>query len=189
MVGVDETGRGSWAGPLLAVAVRLRTSWSGRGLADSKRLRPSRRTELAAALAAAGEDIAFGWIEAGEIDRRGLSWAQMAAMQRAVEQLHPVSGEEIIVDGSVNYLAKIYDASRAVVQADAQYPAVMAASILAKVARDARMAELDRRYPQYGFATHKGYGTAAHQAALIARGPCACHRRSYKPVRALATRS
>ena len=188
MIGVDEAGRGSWAGPLLAVAVRLRTDWSERGLADSKQLSPLRRIRLAEALSASGEDIAYGWVDPQEIDRHGLSWAQVKAMQQAVEQLKPLAGEPIIVDGSINYLAEIYSRSRAVVKADGKYPAVMAASILAKVVRDKRMTELDRQYPQYGFAAHKGYGTAAHRASLLADGPCACHRHSYRPVRELSTK-
>ena len=188
MIGVDEAGRGSWAGPLLAAAVRLRSDWSGRGLGDSKLLSPARRQELAGLLAA-GEDFGLGEASVAEINEHGLSWAQTAAMSRAVGRLRPGPEEEIIVDGSVNYLAGIYAASRAVVKADRKHQAVMAASILAKTDRDRQMARFGRRYPRYGFGDHKGYGTKAHRAALAAHGPCALHRLSYKPVRALLTRS
>ena len=138
---------------------------------------------------AAGEDFALGEVSVEEINAHGLSWAQTAAMERAVSRLRPVPGEEIIVDGSINYLAGIYTASRAVVKADRKYQAVMAASILAKVNRDRQMVGCGRRYPQYGFESHKGYGTKAHQAALATHGPCELHRRNYKPIQKLLTRS
>lgn len=188
MIGVDEAGRGSWAGPLLAAAVRLRSDWTGRGLDDSKLLNPKRREELAELLTA-GEDFALGEASIEEINAHGLSWAQTAAMERAVAQLRPVSGEEIVVDGSVNYLAQVYVASRAVVKADRKYQAVMAASILAKVNRDRQMAGFGRRWSQYGFEFHKGYGTKAHRKALAAHGPCGLHRCNYRPIRELLTKS
>ena len=189
MIGVDEAGRGSWAGPLVAVAVRLRADWQGRGLRDSKLLAPATREKLAADLESAGEEFALGIVEAEEIDGHGLSWAQREAMRRAVGQLRPVSGEEIVVDGSINYLREAYAGSRAVVKADRIFPAVMAASILAKVRRDRLMVEFSRRYPGYGFEAHKGYGTAGHRTALAERGACQIHRRSWRPIRGILTRS
>ena len=184
-IGVDEAGRGSWAGPLAAAAVRLKGDWSAAGLDDSKRLSPASRNRLAVRLRRQA-DVGLGFVEAEEIDARGLSWAQRQAMRRAVAQLLPASGETIIVDGRVNYLAGFYATSRAVVAADSKYPAVMAASILAKVDRDRLMSRLDRLYPGYFFGRHKGYGTRLHLQALrrlgVLRG---IHRLSYKPVAAL----
>lgn len=142
-----------------------------------------------AELLAAGEDYALGEASVEEINMRGLSWAQRAAMKRAVERLQPAAGEEIIVDGSINYLAGFYPGSRAVVKADRKHQAVMAASILAKVNRDRQMAGFGRRWPQYGFEFHKGYGTKAHRESLAAHGPCGLHRRGYRPIRELLTKS
>lgn len=172
----------------MAAAVRLRSDWAERGLADSKLLSPSRREELAGLLMSS-EDFAFGEASADEINVHGLSWAQTAAMKRAVSRLRPAPAETIIVDGSINYLAGVYAASRAVVKADRKHQAVMAASILAKVNRDRQMAGYGRSYPQYGFELHKGYGTKAHRAALAAHGPCGLHRLSYKPIQAQLTKS
>ena len=184
MIGVDEAGRGAWAGPFLAVAVRLRGDWSQAGLADSKQLSARRRLELAQLLQARLDgNIGISLIEAAQIDEYGLSWAQQQAMAEAVGQLNPQKEEAIIVDGSINYLSSLYASSRAVVQADSKFPAVMAASILAKVKRDQLMVDLDKRHPNYHFARHKGYGTLLHRQALQSLGALKhIHRYSYKPL-------
>ena len=162
MIGVDEAGRGCWAGPLVAVAVRLKSDWQNDGLNDSKLLSDRRRRELACRLKLK-EDVGYGFVSAESIDKNGLTWAQTQAMRSAVVQIKPVAGEEIILDGSINYLEKIYTDSRAVVKADRKHLSVMAASILAKVRRDEVMMRLDEKYSGYGFARHKGYGTQFHR--------------------------
>ena len=188
VIGVDEAGRGSWAGPLAAAAVRLRGDWSAAGLDDSKRLLPAERQRLAGQLRRRA-DVGLAFIEAREIDIHGLSWAQREAMRQAVACLRPAPDELIIVDGKVNYLKDFYAASRAVIKADGKYPAVMAASIVAKVDRDRLMLELDGRYPGYFFGRHKGYGTKLHLQALRQLGALRdIHRLSYRPLAAL-TRS
>ncbi len=188
MIGVDEAGRGCWAGPFLAVAVRLRSDWTNEGLNDSKSLSDQRRRELANKLQLRGEDVGYAFISADLIDKKGLTWAQIWAMQSAVAQIKPVAGEEIILDGSINYLEKIYTDSKAVIKADCKHLSVMAASILAKVRRDEEMIRLDKKYSGYGFARHKGYGTKFHRSILQKIGPCKIHRLSYRPLKEILTK-
>lgn len=186
MVGVDEAGRGSWAGPLLAVAVRLRLDWSQAGLADSKSLTPKQRSLLARQLLDSEKDIGWAFVPATLIDKHGLTWAQRQSMLKAVVSLKPAKGEDIIVDGSFNYLKDDYPNSRAVVKADGRYLNVMAASIIAKVKRDQLMLNLDKLHPGYYFGKHKGYGTKLHRESLKRLKPLAkVHRFSYKPLLAL----
>ena len=187
MIGVDEAGRGAWAGPFLAAAVRLIGNWSKAGLDDSKRLTPDHRRSLAGLLEAGSATIGWAAVGAAQVDAHGLSWAQTEAMRRAVIMLEPEADEEIIVDGSVNYLGDLYTASRAVVKADRRVLSVMAASILAKFKRDCAMVELDRLHPGYGFARHKGYGTLLHRRMIAKLGPLpGVHRFSYRPLAALS---
>lgn len=183
MIGVDEAGRGSWAGPFLAVAIRLKADWSNQGLGDSKQLNADQRLRLAEKLQACEKDFGYTFIEPNLIDKYGLTWAQKEAMKSAVDQLKPRPCEEVIVDGSINYLKDYYLNSRAVVKADQKYLSVMAASILAKVWRDQAMIKLNKNYPQYSFDKHKGYGTKLHRQLLEKFKPLNnIHRLSYKPL-------
>ena len=182
LCGVDEAGRGPLAGSVFAAAVVLDPGRRIDGLADSKALAPGVREELARCI----RDRALAWAIASasvaEIDRINILRASLLAMKRAVEALGMEPGE-VCVDG--NMLPPIALRCRAIVGGDRWVAAISAASILAKVARDAEMALMDARFPGYGFADHKGYCTPEHLAALRERGPCAIHRRSFEPVRAL----
>lgn len=182
--GIDEAGRGPLAGPVVAAAVILDDARPIGGLADSKQLSPARREALALEIRAGSLAWALGWAEAAEVDAVNVLQATFLAMRRALAALQAVPAH-VIVDGnrcpSLRGLA-IDCTIEAVVRGDATVASVSAASILAKTARDARMRELDLRYPGYGFAEHKGYPTAAHIAALRRLGPSPVHRRSYAPV-------
>jgi ribonuclease HII len=178
--GVDEAGRGPLAGPVYAAAVILDHPPLIRGLADSKKLTAKRRESLAVEI----REHAVAWAVASasveEIDRLNILRAALLAMQRAVEALAP-QPLQIEVDGL--HVPRVTMPARAVVRGDATVPAISAASILAKVARDAAMLELHAAYPGYGFDRHKGYGTALHIEALRRLGPLEAHRRSFAPVR------
>jgi ribonuclease HII len=183
--GVDEAGRGPLAGPVVAAAVILDPGQPIDGLADSKALRESRRNELAEEIRGRALAWSVGAAEAAEIDAINILEATMLAMRRAVLGL-AVSPAFLKVDGNRMPLVTIGGepvAGEAIVRGDATVPAISAASILAKTARDRIMVELDLRFPEYGFARHKGYGTAAHLEALRRHGPCEQHRRSFAPVR------
>ena len=181
IAGVDEAGRGPLAGPVVAAAVILEEDHGVSGLKDSKQLTPLRRETLAGAIRDRAVAWALGVAEAEEIDRVNILQASLAAMSRAVAALG-VPPQRVLVDG--NRAPRLTCEVRAVVGGDRRIAVVSAASILAKVARDGLMTELDRLYPEYGFARHKGYPTAAHRAALARYGPCPVHRRSFAPVRA-----
>lgn len=180
IVGVDEVGRGCWAGPLVAGAVALRGVIPG--LADSKKLSAKRRQSLNT-LIYQQADCGLGWVTPSEVDQLGLTAAVRAAMERAVAALSQ-RYDEIIIDGNYNFLAQL-PGTRALIKADDTVPAVSAASIIAKVARDTFMTEQAALFPAYGFEKHVGYGTSLHIAALQQYGPCKIHRMSYKPIRAL----
>jgi ribonuclease HII len=180
--GVDEAGRGPLAGAVFAAAVILDPARPIEGLADSKQLAESSRESLATNIRAQALAWAVASASVEEIDRLNILRASLLAMQRAVEALSMPPGE-VIVDGL--HVPNVAFPCQAVVKGDARVPAISAASILAKVARDAEMASMEPRYPGYGFAVHKGYGTPEHLAALKAQGPCEIHRRSFEPVQAL----
>ena len=184
IAGVDEAGRGPLAGPVVAAAVVLDPNRPIEGLRDSKQLTPARRRELATRIRADALAFAVAQASVAEIDRLNILQASLLAMRRAIEALQPVV-DLVLVDG--NRVPPIAIASRAIVGGDAIEPAISAASILAKTHRDALMRALHRRYPEYGFARHFGYPTPQHLARLNALGPCAVHRRSFAPVRALLT--
>jgi len=184
LAGVDEAGRGCWAGPVVAAAVVLDPVRQPADLNDSKQLTPRGRERLYTALVTGG---AAAWtacaVSPVEIDRLNILRATLRAMSRAVARLRPVP-DLILVDG--NHLPVALPApARAVVRGDATSAAIAAASIVAKVLRDRVMIAWDRRYPGYGFASHKGYGSAAHREALRELGPCPLHRRTYRPVASL----
>ena len=180
LCGVDEAGRGPLCGPVVAAAVILDPARPIAGLADSKKLSEKRRNALAIEI----REKALAWCIAeasvAEIDRLNILHATMLAMQRAVAGLSVVPAR-VQVDG--NRCPRLDVPCEAVVKGDSLVAEISAASILAKTARDALLVELDRRYPQYGLAGHKGYPTAAHLAALKAHGACEIYRTSFGPVR------
>lgn len=182
LCGVDEAGRGPLCGPVVAAAVILDPARPIAGLADSKKLSEKRRNALAIEI----REKALAWCIAeasvAEIDRLNILHASMLAMQRAVAGLAIVP-TRVQVDG--NRCPRLDVPSEAVVKGDSLVAEISAASILAKTSRDALLVELDRRYPQYGLAGHKGYPTAAHLAALKAHGACEIYRTSFGPVRAI----
>ncbi len=182
VAGVDEAGRGPLAGPVVAAAVILDPLRPIEGLADSKALSPQRRTELAALIRSRAQAWALGRVEAEEIDRVNILQATLEAMRQAVAAL-ATRPRHVLVDG--DRCPALGCPATAIVQGDRRVAAISAASILAKVERDREMCAWDRRYPQYGFARHKGYPTRAHREALGAFGPCPCHRRSFAPVKAV----
>jgi len=182
IAGVDEVGRGPLAGPVVAAAVILDPARPIAGLADSKQLSATRREQLAAEIRAKSLAWALGRAEVAEIDQINILQAALLAMRRAVENLN-VAPDQALVDG--NRCPRLACPCEAIVKGDVTVPAISAASILAKVARDAELRELHERYPHYGFARHKGYPTAAHVDALRRHGPCPEHRRSFAPVAAV----
>jgi ribonuclease HII len=183
VAGVDEAGRGPLAGPVAVAAVILHPARPIEGLDDSKQLPESRREELAPLIRARALAWHVEFVEVDEIDRLNILHATMIGMTRAVLALQPLV-ERVLVDGN-RLPPGLPCPARALVGGDAREPAIMAASILAKVARDRLMVELAREHPGYGFAVHKGYPTPEHVEALRRLGPCVQHRRSFAPVRAL----
>ena len=182
VAGVDEAGRGPLAGPVVAAAVILDELKPIRGLGDSKTISPARRERLYDEIRAKALACCIAEASVEEIDRLNILQATLLAMQRAVHGLR-LSPRKVLVDGNRLPLLKV--PAEAIVKGDATVPAISAASILAKVHRDRLCLALHDTHPAYGFATHKGYPTAAHLAALRAHGACEAHRRSYAPVRAV----
>ena len=180
VAGVDEAGRGPLAGPVCVAAVILDPDHPIGGLNDSKQLSERRREALYPLIIEHALAWRIEFVEAGEIDALNILQATMTGMRRAVRALAPAAAHALI-DGN-----RVPDdmpcAATAIIDGDASEPAIMAASILAKVARDARMRELHLQYPQYGFDRHKGYPSAIHREALQMHGPCPQHRRSFAPV-------
>lgn len=183
--GVDEAGRGPLAGPVVVAAVILDVSRPVAGLADSKRLTGQRREALDAEIREYAVAWAFGRAEPEEIDRINILQATLRAMERAVSALGVKPGQ-VLVDG--NRLPRLSLPARAVVGGDGMVPCISAASILAKVARDAEMCRMAERYPGYGFERHKGYPTVAHLQAMERLGVTEIHRRSFAPVRKILER-
>ena len=179
LAGVDEAGRGPLAGPVVAAAVILDPSNPIAGLADSKKLTALRRAKLYDEIQAKALCCSIALATAEEIDSLNILQATLLAMKRAVEGLR-LKPSRVLVDG--NQLPRLAMLAEAVVRGDALVPSISAASILAKVYRDRWCGDYDLEYPQYGFAAHKGYGTAAHLAALRQHGACPQHRRSFAPV-------
>lgn len=183
MAGVDEAGRGPLAGPVVAAAVVLDDLHPVRGLADSKTLSPRRRERLYDEIRAKALCCSVAEASVEEIDRLNILQATLLAMRRAVEALR-LTPQLVLVDG--NRVPVLRMPVHAVVKGDAKVQAIAAASILAKVHRDRLCLQLHERYPQYGFAAHKGYPTTEHLQALRAHGACAEHRQSFAPVRAVS---
>lgn len=181
VAGIDEAGRGPWAGPVVAAAVILDPDDLPEGLNDSKKLIPARRAELHDIILAKAE-VGIGIVDVAVIDRDNILQATYAAMIQAVTALAsaPLFA---LVDG--NRAPKLACPVETVIEGDGKCMSIAAASIIAKVTRDRMMVDLDQQYPGYGFAKHKGYGTAEHQEALARLGPTTHHRRSFEPIRVL----
>ncbi|MDO9277825.1 MAG: ribonuclease HII [Polaromonas sp.] len=179
VAGVDEAGRGPLMGPVVAAAVILDDLHPIKGLADSKVLTALRRDKLYDEIRAKALCFSIAQATVEEIDEINILQATMLAMKRAVEGLR-LKPSKVLVDG--NRIPTLVIVAEAIVGGDALVPAISAASILAKVWRDRWCQEFHLEYPQYGFATHKGYGTAEHLAALRAHGACPQHRRTFRPV-------
>lgn len=177
--GVDEVGRGPLVGDVVTAAVILDPMHPIEGLNDSKKLSEKKRLKLFAEIKEKALAWSIGSASPQEIDELNILQATMLAMQRAVAEL-PIQPECVLVDG--NRTPKFSCPSEAVIKGDGLVAEISAASILAKVTRDAQMVELDKQYPQYQFAKHKGYPTAAHLAVLAELGPLDQYRRSFKPV-------
>ena len=184
VAGIDEAGRGCWAGPVVAAAIILLPSALERpelleGIDDSKRLSPARRVELLATIRRVAAAIGIGAVPAFLIDSLGIMRATRLAMELAVLHL-PRVPDSLIIDAVP--LPALPIAQTALIHGDSLSYSVAAASIVAKTARDRRMSSLERGAPRYGFARHKGYGTLDHRAALQQWGPCAEHRHSFRPL-------
>jgi ribonuclease HII len=179
IAGVDEAGRGPLAGPVVAAAVILDDMRPIAGLNDSKKISAARREKLFDEIRAKALCCSIAQASVEEIDEINILQATLLAMRRAVEGLR-LKPAKVLVDG--NRLPVLDVLAEAIVKGDATVPAISAASILAKVTRDRWCAELDAKYPQYGFAAHKGYGTAEHLAALQTHGACPEHRKTFAPV-------
>lgn len=193
IAGLDEAGRGPLAGPVVAAAVVFRRGFCHSDIKDSKLLSASQREKLVPVI----RQNAIGWgvgiIEVEDIDRVNILNASLQAMVQALLALRPLP-DCLLIDGNREIPAKLFDGTevfnvrphqRTIIKGDRLCISIAAASIIAKVTRDALMVKLDEKYPEYGFARHKGYGSAAHLAALRRYGPCPAHRRSFKPVRDL----
>ena len=180
IAGVDEAGRGPLAGAVVAAVVILDPGFFIKGITDSKKLSEKKREELFPIIC----EHALGWgiaeASAKEIDEINILQATLLAMQRAVAKLK-IKPTEVLIDG--NQCPKLPYPTRAIIKGDSLIQAIGAASILAKVTRDRYLLKLHEKYPEYGFAQHKGYPTAAHVTALRKYGPCSEHRFSYRPVK------
>lgn len=187
VAGVDEVGRGALAGPVVAAAVLLAPDAGGDprlgGVRDSKQLAPAERTAAARAVRAAARAVGLGSATPAEIDGLGIAAATHLAMRRALRALgRPI--DAVLVDGRP--IAPLAPRQEAIVGGDARVLSIACASVVAKVVRDAWLCRADLERPGYGLGAHKGYGTRLHLEALAVRGPCAWHRRTWRPVAALA---
>lgn len=179
VAGIDEAGRGSWAGPVVAAAVVLPSNVHIRGIKDSKLLTPLQREELFAKITAACA-YAVGVVSNRTIDRIGIKAATQRAMRAALRKLS-IRPSQLLIDGNDGFSFDV--PSTSIIRGDQTVACISAASIVAKVYRDRLMVRLDRKYPAYAFAQHKGYGTAKHHAAIVQEGPSALHRMSFAPLR------
>jgi len=182
LAGVDEAGRGCWAGPVVAAAVILPDGWCPDGLDDSKKLTALKREVFYEQIQASALSWGACAVSSREIDRTNILRATLSAMAGAVARLNP-RPDLVLVDGL--QVPEVVYPVEALVRGDATSAAIAAASVVAKVLRDRVMSVWDRHFPGYGFASHKGYGADAHRLALLRLGPCPLHRLSYRPVAAL----
>lgn len=182
MIGIDEVGRGAWAGPLLVVAVRQKHNMILPDVTDSKLLTKKQRNILYVELVNC-VDIGEGWVWPEELNQLcNLTTSLKLACKRALLSLSAGAQEDIIIDGNYNFAPLIYSQVCTIVKADLVVPLVSAASIIAKVKRDQYMSDLATKYPKYSFDSHVGYGTHAHRVALLTHGVTKEHRLFYKPV-------
>lgn len=181
IVGIDEVGRGCWAGPLVVGAVMLGENIP-EGLNDSKKLSKLQRLHVSKDVHNKALFVGLGWVWPDEVDSLGLTSATTLGIERAILKLS--SYDKIIIDGKVNFLPQ-NPLAETLVGADSLVPAVSAASIVAKVARDSYMTKESANYPKYGFDKHVGYGTHFHRQAIAANGICSLHRKSYKPIKSI----
>ena len=198
IAGLDEVGRGPLAGPVVAAAVVLPRGFVHAEIKDSKLLSPKQRDRLAPMIQQQAVSWGLGVVEVGEIDRINILQASLLAMVNALGALK-APPDCLLIDGNQAIPAKLFRGSRwstmasvyqqTIVKGDQLCLSIAAASIVAKVARDEMMIGFDRQFPEYGFAGHKGYGSAAHLEALRRHGPSPIHRMSYKPVRDLIERA
>lgn len=182
--GIDEAGRGPWAGPVVAAAVILDVKKIPAGLNDSKKLTEVKREKLFVEIIASAA-VSIGIGDEARIDRDNILATTLWAMGEAVSQLQ-VKPDFALVDG--NRVPKLSCGVQTIIEGDGRSLSIAAASIIAKVTRDRLMVEMDHKFPAYGFARHKGYGTAAHHEALLKFGPCPHHRMSFKPIVKLLAR-
>jgi len=187
IAGLDEAGRGAWAGPVYAGAVVLPIDNPDLpalldGVRDSKQLSPQRREALLPVIQEVAQASGIGWADADEIDAQGIVRATELAMQRALDDLE-IHVDALLID--FIRLPGVDLPQRCLPKADIHCVSVAAASIVAKVSRDHVMAAMDKRFPGYDFASHKGYGTPAHQAALAQLGPSPIHRKTWRPIRSM----
>lgn len=183
IVGLDEAGRGSWAGPLVAAAIILPKNSNIKGVKDSKLLSVKKRGELSQKIRKQALDVGIGEVSPSEIDNLGLSKAGQLAFKRAIENLKK-KPDFILVDAFL--LSKeIKISSRSIIKGDTICYSIASASIVAKVFRDEIMINYSKKYPEYGFEKHKGYGTKTHQRNLKKHGITDIHRKSYKPIKKL----
>lgn len=180
IAGVDEVGRGPLAGPVVAACVVAREPLMLDGLDDSKKVRPELRAQLATQIKARATAWSVGEASVAEIDRMNIYWASVLAMERAIAALS--CAPEYLLTDAVR-IRSFAGPQEPLIKGDARCAVIAAASIVAKVHRDALLDQLDREFPNYGFARHKGYATAQHLAALSSHGPCVHHRRAFTPVR------
>ena len=191
-VGIDEVGRGCWAGPLVAAAVATDGLWDGPlGLRDSKKLSVEKRQDFAKQIISQVHTYGVGWVSPGEIDSLGMTKSVQLAMLRAVKALHLTCShyDQIIIDGTYNYFENVQGLHTkniiTLARADDSIQQVSAASVIAKVERDRYMAKVADDFPGYGFDKHVGYGTARHAAALEQYGVTELHRKSFAPIQRL----
>lgn len=183
VAGVDEVGRGAWAGPLVAAAVVLPPDYRITRLRDSKLLSADTRTKLDLRIREKAVAFGIGTVEVEELNRNGFPWALRQSGLRAIRELAPPP-DRVLLDGHHDYLAGEYECET-IIGGDGTELCIAAASIVAKVHRDALMTELADQHPEYGFADHKGYGTSKHRQALQTHGPCDHHRSQWKPINEL----
>jgi ribonuclease HII len=182
MIGIDEVGRGAWAGPLLMVAARLKPFHTlPEGLTDSKLLSRRQKDQFYEQLLITC-DFGEGWVDVEEIDEMGLASALKIGAMRAIASLGDVENEEICIDGAINFLSDSYPKAFCRIKADVSEPIVSAASVYAKVVRDRKMTVIHFELPQYDFKDNVGYGTQKHIAALKQYGISKWHRKSFKPI-------
>lgn len=184
IAGIDEAGRGPLAGPVVAAAVILPATFELPGLTDSKKLSARRRQELYPLICTQARAFAIGLCSAEEIDRINILHGTLLSMQKAVSRLK-IPADYLLVDGISKIPVKTPQLT--IKQGDSRSQSIAAASVIAKVVRDRMMCIFDRHYPQYGFAEHKGYGTAAHLAAIARFGPSPLHRQTFRGVREYVT--